>query len=604
MIKINYESDFKLTERTEEGFADIAFEFAYFTDGDATYKASYDGNKCVNCKRNGDGSVTVIFNHHGLKPGKLKVRRELFMPDSDFPDGVYNIVSNDITDVMLVEGRTEGLDVDEEFRPPYVVSVEIVDSLDSDAPDQALSANQGRILNERINVVTTDVEEIGESIKNISDTLEDVNAAINANATAILSKQPLLTGDEFKTINGQSIFGEGDIEIKGDTGGGITPEEKAEIQAELAEKIESSPTEAVIEEIEPSVVSDALRKSPQTLTEAEQTQARANIKAQKELQLSVKDNGNIVISNIQGQTKEFMPATPSGDPMHYAYESAGAEYNDTGNFILKNAPWEDMVDTIADKAKWGLDVVDASRVKQMTIGGVVYNYATENRTSPEGGTYLRYFLVGQSDGVWVEDETKVLHLPKCWYLNGLGDITDVEMRSIYAVKHMSYAPFGSFAGTPCRTFIDKIKHTGSDLNFGDRYHRCKNVESIYSYAHRVVNAGFNYTITSTSMLKYFLPTVTLVTYANKIFGALGDAALRVLYIGGVRANVQFPSKYISKLSILYVINNVSSALTSAITIQLHADAYARLVADADIVAALEAKNTALEGTGGSVSLIS
>ena len=25
-----------------------------------------------------------------------------------------------------------------------------------------------------------------------------------------------------------------------------------------------------------------------------------------------------------------MPATPSGDPMHYAYVAAGAEYNDTG----------------------------------------------------------------------------------------------------------------------------------------------------------------------------------------------------------------------------------------------------------------------------------
>ena len=50
---------------------------------------------------------------------------------------------------------------------------------------------------------------------------------------------------------------------------------------------------------------------------------------QEALTLTVKDNGNIVIANIQGQSKEFMPATPSGDPMHYAYVAAGAEYNDT-----------------------------------------------------------------------------------------------------------------------------------------------------------------------------------------------------------------------------------------------------------------------------------
>ena len=59
---------------------------------------------------------------------------------------------------------------------------------------------------------------------------------------------------------------------------------------------------------------------------------------QDALQLTVKDNGNIVLSNIQGQSKEFMPATPSGDPMHYAYEAAGAEWNGTGADIIKTAP--------------------------------------------------------------------------------------------------------------------------------------------------------------------------------------------------------------------------------------------------------------------------
>ena len=53
---------------------------------------------------------------------------------------------------------------------------------------------------------------------------------------------------------------------------------------------------------------------------------------QEALTLTVKDNGNIVLANIQGQSKEFMPATPSGDPMHYAYVAAGAEYNENTGF--------------------------------------------------------------------------------------------------------------------------------------------------------------------------------------------------------------------------------------------------------------------------------
>lgn len=56
---------------------------------------------------------------------------------------------------------------------------------------------------------------------------------------------------------------------------------------------------------------------------------------QDALTLETKPNGNIVIGNLAGQSKEFMPATPSGDPMHYAYEAVGAVWNaNTGYWEL------------------------------------------------------------------------------------------------------------------------------------------------------------------------------------------------------------------------------------------------------------------------------
>lgn len=68
---------------------------------------------------------------------------------------------------------------------------------------------------------------------------------------------------------------------------------------------------------------------------------------QDTLTLTVKDNGNIVIGNIAGQTKEFMPATPSGDPMHYYYLSHfGVIYNESTGFFeleyLKDLTANDM----------------------------------------------------------------------------------------------------------------------------------------------------------------------------------------------------------------------------------------------------------------------
>ena len=54
------------------------------------------------------------------------------------------------------------------------------------------------------------------------------------------------------------------------------------------------------------------------------------------LTLNVKDNGNIVIGNLQGQSKEFMPATPSGDPLHYAYINSGALWDDESQSWMVN----------------------------------------------------------------------------------------------------------------------------------------------------------------------------------------------------------------------------------------------------------------------------
>jgi hypothetical protein len=68
------------------------------------------------------------------------------------------------------------------------------------------------------------------------------------------------------------------------------------------------------------------------LTLAEQIPDKQDV-----LTLTTKPNGNIVIGNLAGQTKEFMPATLSGDPMHYQYLRAyplnvntprGLQYNE------------------------------------------------------------------------------------------------------------------------------------------------------------------------------------------------------------------------------------------------------------------------------------
>lgn len=151
------------------------------------------------------------------------------------------------------------------------------------------------------------------------------------------------------------------------------------------------------EELVRQAVGDAKGYTDEQVSQAvgetkDYTDEKVSAVANGQLKQSVKDNGNIVLSNANGESKEFMPATPSGDPMHYAYVAAGAVYN---------ANEEDI---------------------QMV--GVF------------GDSYV--------------------HKAHHWHLNELGDITNEEMREIYAksfpMRRSVYLE-NAFANTDIRTNI-------------------------------------------------------------------------------------------------------------------------------------------------------
>ena len=251
---------------------------------------------------------------------------------------------------------------------------------------------------------------------------------------------------------------------------------------------------------------------------------------QDALTLTVKDNGNIVLGNIQGQSKEFMPATPSGDPMHYAYEAAGAIWNGTGADITKTAPWADMVDDDADKV--------------------------------------------------------VTHKAGYWYLNGLGDITNEQMRMIYLESTPTLLNKDSISGLKARTNV-KVNSVGAVVDLsrigaesksevlsisGDA--KISQCPSMFYSCPKLVHivAQFNFTFATSNATNSY-------EFRDCIF-------LKSVRLYKLKVSINLIScKYFASKSILYMIQN--EAATSAITITLHADAYARAMANADIVAALQ-----------------
>lgn len=257
--------------------------------------------------------------------------------------------------------------------------------------------------------------------------------------------------------------------------------------------------------------------------------------------LSVKDNGNIVLGNIQGQSKEFMPATPSGDPMHYAYEAAGAEYNDTGADIVKTAPWADMVEDDADKV--------------------------------------------------------VTHKAGYWYVNGLGDITNEQMRRIFVdtnnILNAASSYVALLGNLNIRTNIYNKKpssHYSRGITDWSLIANLEQLEVLYfglndKYPPRPTNMG----AMVRGCKKLFIILCVFDCVKNTNFGAIAEGATSLKYMWLKNIKVSIDLKYCSQFAnccILYMIQN--EAATSAITITLHADAYARAMANADILAALQA----------------
>ena len=256
-----------------------------------------------------------------------------------------------------------------------------------------------------------------------------------------------------------------------------------------------------------------------------------NINTRKNVKIYVDEKQ---LNNIISQSKEFMPATPSGDPMHDAYVAAGAEYNDTGADIVKTTPWADMIDDDYD------------------------------------GDYGK----------------TVIHKAGYWYLNGLGDINNDEIRKIYQATSnfpSSNNLNGYFSWVDFRTNFKGIRPlsgwtilTCTGIADGSNNFIILDLSSLKSVYVNDIN-GTN-KIKHILGDKFFFSNAQKLDMAFNLITARFNKLSKNIYIG--------KSPVLSVKSVLYMINK--EAATSPITITLHADAYARAMANADIVAALEA----------------
>ena len=108
-MRINYQSDFKIIEKNLNGNVNTPFRFTYFNPFKGKFIASFDGHEYVGCSRMEDGNLLVAFDNPCFSPGMLKVKREYFISDSDFKDGICNLVSVEDTGIVLGQAIAQAL---------------------------------------------------------------------------------------------------------------------------------------------------------------------------------------------------------------------------------------------------------------------------------------------------------------------------------------------------------------------------------------------------------------------------------------------------------------------------------------------------------------
>ena len=268
--------------------------------------------------------------------------------------------------------------------------------------------------------------------------------------------------------------------------------------------------------------------------------------------------------------------------------------NINGNFSYKTRTGRGE-----DEMDWGswVDLGAASTTDIQDGAITAQKLSVDVRTKVENPLRPLYIAAGAEYNDSGADKTKtapwgetVTHKAGHYYLNGLGDITEAQMMTIYNAPHDGRTAF-SYARNVARTFI---------LRGGTQQTNITSLTAWFAQAYQMEALGLSNFIgvaggscermfSGCSMLKHLHLDDFLFSYATGFKDAFtGCSSLITCNIKKVAKNIAFTdSSKISKESIIFIIGN--SVPSSAITITLHPDAYARLADDTDVVAALEAQ---------------
>ena len=125
MRRINYRSDFRFVLSLKNGNIDLSqapyWKAVLTTTGTNSYEVSRNGDNFKHCEIDELGKLQVIVENHRLEVGELSIEVALFIPGTDYSDGIELEPVREKTGIMLVpDGGDVATDLDVQVLFPYV----------------------------------------------------------------------------------------------------------------------------------------------------------------------------------------------------------------------------------------------------------------------------------------------------------------------------------------------------------------------------------------------------------------------------------------------------------------------------------------------------
>lgn len=291
--------------------------------------------------------------------------------------------------------------------------------------------------------------------------------------------------------------------------------------------------------------------SDTTASEEVKGMARDAIDAQKEISVEVKPTGNIVLKGLSGGDKEFMPATPSGHPLHDAFIKCGGVWT----------PYDQLPDRLKDERSLANGGYWAYRVMQGGLEDITTNEFFE-------AYMFGAVITGQQPIPGMQSNPGLLQ----------------TVQGIYAGCHPRFNIFHGLGGSTYSyasclqgdSSLSRNKMEVAWLSIGDPIF-CNNISYLCCNQTELKRLGSHYLVVQNCR--------TAVTVEKAFFNCV---KLERLLLDRIATSINLGTlSSIDNYSILFMVSNVSTTAIGVV-LTLHPEPYARAMADPEIVAALEA----------------